>query len=634
MSTYKPSFIFQSQINEIPNISTSASAQASPDSVEGSTNPNDVSSIINPNDIDKFTYSVDNLSGSSVTSRTIYSDPSVSCGIIDTVNRLLCDQSLTPSGDCLPPKQMVISADGTIKCSCPGTEKYEFDDSNIDSIMDSITNCRREAKNKAYNDCLESSNLSNILNGIGSFDPIINSILQEVKNKITETLNDRNYTIGQKGEEAAWILQQAITALSISDFPTNDLEGILNQIQEITANCASFVDNDCVLNTVPSASAIKVSLGLVNTKEKVCSGDLILNDECECVCPSGSVVNLDGSCLNCTDGQVPTIKPEKLPLGGYSYECACPSGTVQYNLPTNMGPRPDGMQMTPCVPECPEGYTFKEIPMGPGGPSDCTYVIDDRCYDCVCRKGPSNYWQNPILVPEEACADDARPDPDNQCKCKCNNEKHTYYYGDSELSEGCYCGTELQLPTEKLRAAFCNHFQLPLNGDTSSIPDTNHGMQWDHETCECVCPSGSQINAVGKCECNNSNHVWAVFNGCICPAEYQMDGAWNPSEYCNTEATGKTWDNDICQCVCPSGTNYDPNIEECVCATGATVTSAGAPSSAADCECPAGKTIQQDSNGTYVCASGSYTYTNLTTSELAKIASNFGYSFNNNMELL
>lgn len=622
---------------QYPN-SPSVKKQADSTNTIGSTNPTDVKGVINPNQKIDFSFSFSNLVTNTPTLPTLLTDPSFICDLINNANDIfnlpVCSGS-----------QTLMAAPGpsggfSLSCGCvdpSGSELFPSPppDQDLSGLLNLfvIEDCLRKKANEKGNECLNNSNIPAQITGLleeipDEYLPVVGPFIGEIRELLNSDIDFQT-----KASDVASRLDFLGTAMLSLGF---DLTTPINDIIADISDCQNQIANDPSLNNIPSDDIILALLSIVsNLPPLECKNGKVLDSvNCECICPSGSFECSNGECIACSGGEILIEKSQVNPDGSFSTNCSCecPEGTVRYNIPTNMGSRPGGMQMTPCVPKCPEGYIFKEIPYNDSMyPSDCTFYIDGRCYDCVCRKGPSNYWQSPTLVPEEACTGDSRPDPENECKCKCNNEKHTYHYGDSELSAGCYCGIELQLPTSKLRSAYCNNVKLPPNGDTSGIPFQHKGIRWSHELCECVCPSGSVFVKVGECSCPNPNHVWAAFSGCICPVEYQMDEAWNPWEYCNTEATGKIWDSDICQCVCPSGTNYDSNIEECVCATGATVTSPGAPSSSADCVCPSGQVITGDRESGYYCASGSYAYmSNILNQDLSIL----GYQYHYNVELL
>lgn len=653
--------VFFSFSGQYPN-SPKVTKQAESANTIGSANPTDTIGIINPNQSPSFSYSPSNLSSDTPTKLSLLNDPNFGCSLVLLANSLSCSGELPFSG-CEYPKEILaskinqFSADTIqpwgfeIECGCVDNNKDDLYDEVTDDDIGGIANpsaaqeCLDKAASQVFNRCItqmDVNGLLDILPFVEGGDPTYSPIISSVADKVKEILNnDAEYS--GRANDAIWQLDQLNTALFIGGVVIwNDR---ISTIIDLINGCKDDVDNQCELHRIPSLGAIKTALSLISRKpELVCENGNILDPSgCECVCPSGTYLcEADDSCVECKDGKVFTPwEPSAGAFGRNNCKCECPAGTVQYNIPTNMGPRPSGMQMTPCIPECPEGYIFKEIPMGPGGPSDCTYAIDDRCYDCVCRKGPSNYWQNPTLVPEEACADDARPDPDNECKCKCNNEKHIYYYGDdmvgvNELPAGCYCGVELELQTEELRIAYCNNIQLPSNPNNLIeyyLMDEIIRKTWNHDLCECICASGTQlVEPSGNCECINPLHLPSYrFGGCVCGDLIQMADAWDEAQHCNTAATGKIWNMDICECACPSGTNWDQNIEECVCATGATVTSPGAPSSAADCECPAGQIITGNRESGYYCASGAYSYTSNIPSNLIDA---LGYTHNYTLELL
>lgn len=622
--------------------------QADLNNTLGSVNPLDSGYSVNSPTNVSITRSSKSVDGGEREFREVLQDPTFAQNLGSLAIQTLCGGEIFP--ECPDPQELgtysvTVGFNGRpqsfIGCICPDNSFDLFDepklqDSDFQSALEAFEKYQQELVSNAFSTCYGNS----WIDQVDFFDltPEQREVANIIADQIKSTLEDMNQSPEAKKDIILGLITQLIavyTMLGVDSENLDTLNNNLNTISDQLNSCIDSINNSCDLSTKLTITDLRLASNLLsNKREKTCPDPKILNEQtCECVCPSGSVECSNGECIACSGGEILTEKSQANPDGSFSTSCSCecPEGTIRYNIPTNMGPRPDGMQMTPCVPKCPEGFIFKEIPMGSGGPSDCTYVIDDRCYDCVCRKGPSNYWQNPTLFPEEACPSGSIPDPNNECSCKCDNPLHVYYDEGSseELPPGCYCGIELQLPTSELRSAYCNNVQLPLDGDTSEVPSVNNGIQWDHELCECVCPSGSTFVRVGECACSNPNHVWAGFKGCICPAEYQMDEAWNPSEYCNTEATGKTWDNEICECVCPSGTNYDSNIEECVCATGATVTSPGAPSSSADCVCPSGQVIAGNRESGYYCASGSYSYT----SNIYSI-NNLGYIQHNTVELL
>lgn len=517
MSTYKPSVIFQSQINEIPNTSTSASAQASPDSVAGSTNPNDVSSIIGPNQPIQFQYSANNLFGGTPTNLTLSNDPNFQKDIISQVTQFICNGTV-PEIPCSGSKASVIKSDNSISCGCPSNtddDDYNFSDSDIQSILDKAQDILREAREKAFEEALNNSNFHDVINTLGSPDTNVQNIIDDVKNKVNETLKDRNYSMSRKAEETSWILEQTLTALIIADAPVNEgTEGAINELKETIGNITTSINNDCALNaSVISPEIIKMVLGFNNKPEKSCSNGRVLDNDCKCVCPSGTVPCGYYECLTCPDGAYATYDIKWTITGlGPVCRCECPPGTVETFVGDPMavpiptwagGPTEEEYRASAyaCLPPCPEGMV-----RSPGGGP------------CKCRKNVGGW-----LFPKYELVD-----PDN-----CNSDPGS------------------------------NPFR------TGFTPNPKNNCE-----CECLRTDGKKVYSNGQDE--------------------------------------------RCRSICPDPLVYDWNSDSCVCPN---------PS-----ECPAGQTKSPANN--CLCSSGSYSYTNLTTSELAKIASNFGYSFNNNMELL
>ena len=647
MAEYKPSFVFQSKINDKLNTSTTASAQADGDNIIGSVNPSDVSSVISPNSKLTFQYTASNLAASQPTASTVYTDPAYIKSIINTASRFLCEE--IPSSGCDDPKSLVTSPTSkTLVCACPSEESFDPPtDDNLNAIMNSVDSVMRTDRENSLKECFDVNSLADLSNSLGSSDDFAKGVINTVTNRLDQILDDQTLSMDQKYTGAINLLDLFETVIFLNGLTVNeDTNSIVTQMKDIITGCTDEVKNDCVLNRAPSANSIIAVMNFTNTKAKECSGDLVLNEECECVCPSGTEPCGADTCIGCDAGLI-VQKTTDFLNDTVNCECVCPSGTVQYNLPTNMGDRPDGVSKTSCIPECPKGYIFKEIEASISefvNADKCDFIIDGRCYACVCPKRANMFgFGSTTLVEDSDCVGGSSPDPDNECECKCDDENKTYIDAEEAVIQGlgsaaCYCGTELQLPDYRLRKAYCNKIKLgyDIDGEVDYTPlqTIRAPREWDHETCSCICPSG--MASVGEtCDCLNTLHIWSnYFSGCVCGAQAQMEAGWDPAEECGTAESGKVWDYENCECVCPSGTNYDAAIEECVCPEGSTPTTPGKPTGGQDCACPEGQIINQNEEGNYYCASGSYTYTNLTMSELSRIASSFGYSFNNTMELL
>lgn len=530
MNEYKPSFVFQSKINEnIDNITTEKTAQADTESTIGSVNPNDVSSISYPTQPLSFDYSADNLRGGQFSSTTLSNEPSFQEDIILAAAKFICD-GLVPTVPCPGYKTAVVKNDGSLGCGCPSNEEYDFSDSDIQDILDRAGDVLREAREKTFEDSLNSSDFHNQLDNLGSPDPTVQGIIDDVKNKVEETLKDRNFSMSGKAEETSWLLEQMLTALIISDLPVNEgTEGAINNLKEIIGETANTINNDCALNaSMITPEIIKLILSFNNKKERTCPGDRILvSDYCgECVCPSGHLI-----CY---------VPGDERPYESTDQCLICPSGSIAKHVYDWTG------MPTSCKCGCPEGTveTFVgdpmavRIPTWAGGPTEEEYRAS--AYACLppCPEG---------MVREKFGG-----------PCKCPKNTGSWFFPKIELVDAGDCDTSL---AGNIRSGF--------------TPNPKNKCE-----CDCLYSEGKRVYS------NVNNDITGFEERCrsICP---------DPLEY--------DWDSDSCICPDPSG-------------------------------CPAGQTKSPANN--CLCSSGSYSYTNLTSSELAKIATDFGYSFNTNIDLL
>jgi hypothetical protein len=609
MAEYKPSFVFQSKIlslDTFDNSSQNVGTQADQTNTLGTVNQADISSMSSPL-YDQVNFEIASgqqtsiVKGGGLTQEDVYSSNTFKCQVILEAVAALCGPGVEPP-ECDPPKERapvsLVSIDGgkdvVINCICVDNTKADTSgpptDNQINDILDSAADCLRAAREDALSRKLNQAGVNGILDLIGSEDTVVDSVLKDVKDALKEILRDSNLSPAKKAEEAERLLERTGAAIQLGDFPVNPgFEDNINAAKEAIDNATNEVNDDCALNTVPGPGAVRFILrNMSNKPRKVCDGGKELNEEtCECVCPSGTVeCPSTGNCVECDGG-------EELDA---QCECACPSGTVRYTLPTNEGPRPSGTYQTSCIPECPPGYVFKEV----SGGDNCDFEVAGRCYKCLCRLNSRE------LIEPESCPSGSMPDPSDSCSCKCTNPNQTYVMAGSlgvgNLPPGCYCNAVLEAQGNFDPVEFCE-----------GRPE---GSTWDSEECSCLCPSGSSAYAGGACECDNPDK-YLTPSGCVCN---------------DIPCSGGRSLNDDCECVCPSGTNYDPVIEECACPSGSTPTTPNAPTGGSDCSCPSGQTIQQDPSGTYVCASGAYSYTSLTTYELRKIAAAFGYT--NTVEFL
>ena len=468
------------------------------------------------------------LSSGLATYHDILTNPEFQCSLTSLAASLQCGGDLP---ECPSPKDILAvkqeaGADGkvswSVECGCADTEadtqQFTPDENDILSVSLGAEDCQRKARNEAFTDCITIS--PDVLKG--DPDSPWNEYGELFSRAIKEIMNDENLSPDQKKEsirELINTINNVIFQNGWDDHPSysgyqNDMLDLFDDI----AGCANDVKNDCALNTIPSAATIKlVLMGMSRKPEKTCKGEKTLNDNCECVCPSGEFACPDtDDCLSCMEGAELESKTSFF-LGTPYCECKCPEGTVEtyigdpsaVQIPEYAGGPTEAEKkatLYACLPPCPEGMARHK-----GGP-------------CSCRKNTGS-WLFPKfeLVPASGACDSApngtildgyKPDPKNNCECECNERG----------------------------------YEVHVNGPDSEGRYT--------QRCREICPFGI--------------------------TEYD-------------------WDSDSCKC-----TIKDP--------------------------CPEGQSRSLESSCT--CSSGSYSYTNLTLSELAKIAKNFNYSLDTSVDLL
>jgi hypothetical protein len=636
MAEYKPSFVFQSKIitdTTTNNSSVQPNKQTEPNNILGSANPGDVASVIGPRDSTNFQYSSSNLPGSGLSGTSIYNDPNFNCELIMLANEFMCGN--VPDSGCEPPRSRYVVQQGnsySIECGCVDSSKDGFNsasDSDLDALSNTfaIDDCLNKARTAKLQELLTNNNFFSDVKLLSSFVgdyPELTPLVEEVSKVVLEVFNETDSSTASKATQAISVLDNLYASLTAyAPEVAENIQGIINDINSKLGEAVSFIDNDCVLNTFPSKEVLSLILNnsISNKPKLVCEkGEPDDNCECSGVCPSGTTECADKCYENCGENEILRVYSTITNDDGsvtQECECQCEDGYTRYNIPTNGGPRPSGLAQTPCVPECPEGFIFKEVSKTED--NNCTWEIDGRCYDCVCKQ---QTLDGIMLVSEEGCPSGAeRLGVTENCECRCIPGQATVYNPELDSEEKFRCIDP------------CLSYQE---------------YNWASGVCECARSDGSY------CDNNpyilNSDEILLTKDKLWCPekttlnkenCQCECDGS-----QCPDDGTGRTLSINTtgsvcypeCRCICPSGTNWDPDIEECVCPSGA-VPSVPGISGAGDCSCPDGKVLRcsPESANTYdldcFCASGSFS-SSYTSNEIEKIAQQFGYNLSNNVEFL
>lgn len=529
MAEYKPSFSYQSKISSsevVNNEPQTVISQADQSNTMGSVAKKQSRSLLGslPSYAGIATQVEAVISGGLATYHDILTNPEFQCSLVNLANQFSCGNDL-PS--CPSPKDIIaIKQEGNswvADCGCADTTADEQNDipepndNDILSVQLGAEKCLQAARTQALKDCLPPLNLRG--NDAAPWDEYSDIIEKEIEG----ILNNPELSPSEKLSQVANLLEMLRNAITMNGWDVdygpgfdqfeNDRMAFIDALNE----CVDDINNDCALNQTPSATVLKLLLkGMSRKPEKTCKEGKELNDQCECVCPSGTTeCEADGKCMQCPDGSLMYVATS---FFGTSYcKCFCPSWTVEtfigdpdaVYVPSEFGgPTPEEYRATnyACLPPCPEGMVREK-----GGG------------ECKCRKNTGS-WLFPKfeLVPASGACDSApngtildgyTPNPKNNCECEC-------------IERG---------------------YEVHING-----PD-------------------SEGRYTQRCR-----------------------------ERCSDE-TKYDWDSD--SCICPETT-----------------------------PCPAGQS-RSPNNGCN-CSSGSYSYTSLTTAELKKIASSFGYNLKSNVELL
>lgn len=449
MSTYKPSFIFQSKIsNEIDNTSTSKSSQADKNNTLGSTNPDDVSSISYVGQSLSFSYTSDNLGGGQPTSTTLANDPKFQKYAVLAAAGV---PEYCPQG-----QSHVVDTDNSVICDFPSPNGavYQFSDEDINSIAQSAPTILREAREEALQQSLNDADFYSTLDTLGSPESNIQKVIDDVKSFTTEILKDRNYTMPKKAEQANWILEQMVTALSIGDFPINEgFTETVQQLQQTISSSTSEVNDDSILNTVPPATTIGGVVQYIGSAT-VCPPGKVKryygpnNQFYECVCKINTVPCPDtDSCIECVAPAIAVWNPPTMFSPG-GCECKCPEGLELHG--------------SECREPCPPG-TYH------------AYGLNL----CVCRK-TTGIWPFQKIEPVtgDDCPSGEYPDPNNNCECTCAGTIYT----DPNNSSDDRCG-----------------------------PTCSGGKVYDWDASGCFCPSSGYcaegetlIETPEGCSCSGS----------------------------------------------------------------------------------------------------------------------------------
>lgn len=534
-----------------------------------------------------------NLGG--VTTKDIVTDPVFQDSIVKMANALACGDSIV---DCPFPKDIMAIRQansggeylGTptfeVECGCPDNDqpdilpKEPIDFSKFD-VEDIVRKAREDKFQEGLNPVRETINSLNDCGGSHPWDSFIDGVK---KSLLEATESGMPYPFIENDIQARLTLINTIAQLQgwKNDPEWDNCVGDdLLDISDGALQAKLDTNNDCMVNNIPSADLLDLVVKTLSPKpQKKCPEGKTLNESCDCVCPSGTIPCPDGGCIKCASPEIVVYEPGLFGIGG-GCECKCPPGTEKVFVgdpaavpPGSWSPQPEAPYPDPnyaCLPPCAEGLVRK-----PGG-------------ECACRKNTGS-WLFPSFEYKQvsACEGGQEPDPKDNCECKCpaGTDTHMKSLNGPNFDSGA--------PYEIRCREKC--------------PEGTY-YSWDDDDCKCItvdkpmCPEGTSRNDPYDCD------------SCNCPNSGDVQHShpiWGAQEVrCRPPCSGSAsydWESDSCGCEldlppCPSGQTRSGPEEGCAC------------------------------SGSGI-SSGSYTYTDLTVSELAKIASSFGYSLDTNMDLL
>ena len=491
MAEYNPSFPYQSKIvssEVVNNDPQTVISQADQSNTMGSVAKKQSRSLLGslPSYGGVATLVDAVISGGLATYHDILTNPEFQCSLVNLANQFSCGNDL-PS--CPSPKDIIaIKQEGNswiADCGCPDTTSDEQnnipepDDNDILSVQLGAEKCLQPLNLRGndsapwdeYSDIIEKE-IEGILN-----NPELSP--NEKYNQIRELLNMLTNAIMMNG----WDVDYGPGFEHYQDASFDFLSAFLD--------CVININDDCALNQTPSATVLKLLLkGMSRKPEKTCKEDKELNDQCECVCPSGTTeCGADGKCMECPEGA--TLQTKSGFFSSYC-ECSCPEGTVEtfvgdpnifYPPPEFGGPTPEEYRARnyACLPPCPEGMVREK-----GGG------------ECKCRKNTGS-WLFPKfeLVPADgACNSSAngtildgyKPNPKNNCECECVEPGYEVHIKDPVSPGNAW--------VQRCR---------PRCPD-SSLYD------WDSDSCICPettpCPAGQSRSPNNGCNCSSGSYSY------------------------------------------------------------------------------------------------------------------------------
>lgn len=567
MAGYNPSFAYQSKVvssEAVDNTKQIVSSQADQSNTIGSINVAGVGGAFGPivagpaslipylPDIGDIVNTIGPvLTGGLATGRDILSNTEFQCSLVMLANQLACGGA--PS--CPSPKSILALKSGKdpktgkpkfeADCGCPDDDAKNLipDDNDIStyflgledqlqSVVDNAGECLRKARNAKFMECLENGNFNELLNalrgnGYNPWDEYLDILLKE----IDKVLSDPNRDAYEKAADVYDLLTRINTIIMMQGWDIDpglpsEFTNAQNAISDLLNECAGAVSNDCVLNSMPDVATLRIILDNMSRKpEKQCKGKRLLNDACECVCPSGTVPCPDtNDCIKC-EAVGETIKYIPGTLFNDPYcECQCPEGTEK----TYIQDSPTEISVE-CLPICPPGMRRKTVEKiyGEGG-------VTWKERECKCRKNVGS-WDNPkyALVPSSACdlsindygtwvLDGYKPDPNNNCECGCFEKGYVVHTGTISI-----LGVEVNVSRCRYHCPFKTRYD------------------WDSDSCVCEdlwggpCPNGSYGSAENPCQCvcSGVNKVWnPVTRECLC------------SEQSVSSCVGGRYDAETCAC--------------------------------------------------------------------------------------
>ena len=433
-----------------------------------------------------------------------------------------------------------------LKCGCPDplakpVNLLEHD--NIEEIIEILQKLLPDIQNgikfHSINDVKSSDSYNNILKTLledasistkvkvnsylGALDGIGNMLLDGASTQEAQAGIDRVI----EGIKVVGFLGSELSSDQIEE-KREKLDLIKNEYQAVLNN----IDNSPVLNFDDlDAESIKKTLNNIQlVGEKQCLGDLVLNDQCDCMCPEGKIrCPEDNTCIDCNNenGGLVVIKEgwTRNPNSNSFYYCDC--GCVDETMTiVKVG------VTSHCV-KCPEGTTFQWIDCEGEDAGWRLSGVDEKggslqkCFRCVCCKvnqPPGIQYRIPCTEMDafsNCPSNAARTGSDCECNCMEGYVKVLDPYDN---------GTDM--------------FGRPRETGFRCVKPCPPRKVYIWDTDSCECPQLAR-------DSRNGTFSYAADKGTVCFDQYT-----------------KVWDNDLCACICPDGAAYNVLADTCECSEG------------------------------------------------------------------